>query len=348
MKVLYFGIFDPMYGRNWVLINGLKRSGVEVIALRRPPGRFNMLKLFFDYLRSKITYDVMIVGFSGQETMFLARLLTRKPIIFDAFTSHFGGYILNRNKAPVRSLRAKYYRFLDAWSCKLADIVLLESKAYIDFFVKEYGLSPKKFRRIWIGANDERFKQLPVVERSSDGVFRVLFFGSYAPVQGAEYIVQAAKILEHERMLFIFCGKGQDGPKVRQLADNLGLKNVSFLGLLDGEELRQELSRCDVSLGNFGDTPMAPLVISNKVYEALAMARAVITADTPANREFFNDDEVVMVPMANPKALAEAILKLKNNPATREQLARRGHEKFLTAASPVVLGRELIAIIHEL
>src|SRR3989344_6669816 len=98
MKVLYFGTYNPQYGRNWVLINGLKKNGVEVIELRRPPARFCLLKLLFDYLRSWPDFDAMVVGFSGQEAMFLARLLTRKPIIFDVFTSHYGGYVLNRKK----------------------------------------------------------------------------------------------------------------------------------------------------------------------------------------------------------------------------------------------------------
>ena len=118
--------------------------------------------------------------------------------------------------------------------------------------------------------------------------------------------------------------------------------------MLDGDQLSQELANSDVSLGNFGDTPLAPLVISNKVYEALAMRKPVITSDMPANREFFREGEAVLIPLANPEALANAILMLKNNPAIREQVAQKGHERFLSSASPVVLGRQLISIINEL
>jgi glycosyltransferase involved in cell wall biosynthesis len=348
MRVLYFGTFDSQYGRNWVLINGLKKNGVEVIELSRPPGRLNLVKLFFDYIKARIEYDAMIVGFSGQEAMFIARLLTRKPIIFDAFTSHYGGYILNRKRFSEHSFHATYYRFLDTWSCKLADIILLESQAYIDFFVREYRLSPEKFRRIWIGANDKLFQPAVSKIHGPDDVFQVIFFGTYVPVQGAEYIVKAAKILEQERIIFTFCGKGQDGPKAYGLAKQLGLKNIIFKGMLDGEHLVRELANADVSLGNFGDTPLAPLIISNKVYEALASRKPVITSDMPANREFFSEGEVVFVPLANAEALAQEILTLKNNPSLRERVARRGYEKFVMSASPQVLGGELKAIIQEL
>jgi len=101
-------------------------------------------------------------------------------------------------------------------------------------------------------------------------------------------------------------------------------------------------------LGNFGDTPLAPLVISNKVYEALAMRKPVITSDMPANREFFREGEAVLIPLVNPEALANAILMLKNNPVIREQIAQKGHERFLESASTKVLGQELNKIIHEL
>ena len=157
MRVLYFGTYNPDYGRNWVLINGLKLNGVDVVELRRKPHRGVLLRLLFDYVLLRPKFDAMVVGFSGQEVMFLARFLTRKPIVFDIFTSHYGGYVLNRKKFSPGSLRARWLRFLDRWSCKLADVVLVESFAYRDFFVREYGLSPEKFRRIWIGANDQVF-----------------------------------------------------------------------------------------------------------------------------------------------------------------------------------------------
>lgn len=157
MRVLYFGTYNPEYGRNWVLINGLKKNGVDVVQLRRPPGRGSIFKLVMDFIRLRPRFDAMIVGFSGQEVMMIARWLTRKPIIFDIFTSHYGGYVLNRKRFAKNSLRARWLRFLDRWSCKLADVVLVESFAYRDFFVREYGLPMEKFRRIWIGANDELF-----------------------------------------------------------------------------------------------------------------------------------------------------------------------------------------------
>lgn len=350
--VLYFGVYEPSYARNWVLINGLRKNGIKVLELRKNPSRFSLIKLFFDLIRLREKFDVVVVGFPGQEVMFIACLLAwNKPVIFDAFTSHYGGYILDRGKWAKNSLRAKYFRFLDKWSCKLADVVLLDTDAHIDFFVREFGLTREKFRRVWIGANDDIFKPVKPVEGKTyeDSKFRVIFFGTYVPLQGAEYIVKAAKILEtHKDIIFTFIGKGQDKPKSVSLAEELGLKNIEFIGMMKLEDLRIEIAKSDVVLGLFGDTPKTPLVIPNKVYEATAMKKPVITADTPAIRELFDDNDMLLVEAANSKAIAEAILKLKSNPELANRIAGNSHKKFLNFASSKVLGSQLKEILYNL
>lgn len=347
MKVLYFGLYDPNYARNWVLINGLRRNNVEVTELRRKPSRFNFIKLFFDYLKLKTDYDVMIVGFPGQGVMFLARLLTKKPIIFDAFTSHYGGYILDRQINSPRSLRAKYYRFLDKWSCKLADLVLLDTSAHIDFFVKEYGLKKEKFKKIWVGANDKIF--YPRETPKEDQTFRIIFFGTYIPLQGVEYIVKAAEILKgYPDITFKFIGRGQEKPKIISLVNELKLRNIVFEDMLSQEELALEISKADISLGIFGDTLKTLLVIPNKVFIAAAMKKAIISADTPAIRELFTKDDLLLVKAVDPKSLAEGILKLKNSPNIRITLANNSYDRFKERTTPNVLGLELKNIIINL
>ncbi len=346
-SVLYFGLYDPDYARNRVIINGLKRNGVNVFECREKPARLALFKLALHYLKLKSKFDVVIVGFPGQEVMFLAKLIIRKPIVFDAFTSHYGGYILDRKRWSKNSCRAKYFRFLDTWSCRLADIVLLDTQAHIDFFVNEFKLSTQKFRRIWIGANDDVFK--PVEDLPLDSEFKVLFFGTFIPLQGTEYIVKAAKILEsHKDIKFYLIGKGQDKPKALELADKLGLKNIVFMDMLRHEELVKELPSSQVVLGIFGDTPKTSLVIPNKIFEALAAQKAVITADTPAIRELLSDQDVLMVKAADPQSIADAVLTLKSDSNKRIALAQHGYDTFVSCAATVVIGKEVKQIISSI
>ena len=350
MRVLYFGVYNPSYARNSILINGLKENGHEVIECRERIRAFwKYPKLVFKYLKIRGKFDIMIVGFCGQEVMFLARLLTFKPIIFDAFMSHYGGYVIDRGYFTKNSWRAKYYRFLDTWSCKLAQVVLLDTDAHIDFFVKEFNLPRQKFRRIWIGANDFIF--YPMLNREEGRVknqFNVLFFAGFAPLQGVKYIIKSAKILEKDKIFFNLVGAGQEKSEAMLLAQALKLENVMFKDMASPEDLKKMIAEADICLGIFGDTPKTNLVIPNKVYESLAMRKPVITADTEAIRELFDEHDLLLVKSANPESLAAGIMRLKNNPSLRDSLAQSGHQKFVEFASPKVLGRELTKIIREI
>lgn len=350
MRILYFGTYYPNYSRNRILIKGLEENGHEVIECRERARSFlKYPKLVLKYLKIRGKFDIMIVGFCGQEVMFLARLLTRKPIVFDAFMSHYGGYIVDRGYFKKNSWRATYYKFLDTWSCKLAQVVLLDTQAHIDFFVKEFGLPKDKFKRIWIGANDSIFfPDLNKGVEQNKNNFSVLFFGGFIPLQGVNYIIKAAKILEKENIDFKLVGDGQLKSKIVLLARELSLNNVNFKDMATPADLKKMIIETDICLGIFGDTPKTNLVIPNKVYEGLAMAKPVITADTSAIRELFDEKDMLLVKTANPESLAEGIMKLKNDPSLREDLAKQGYKKFLENATPKVLGKELSRIIAEI
>ncbi len=346
MKILYFGAYDNLYSRNRILIKGLRNIGVEVVECRdRSRSVFKYVRLFFKYLRSPKDFDMMIVGFPGQEIMFLARLLTRKPIIFDAFTSHYGGHILDRGTYGKTSLRARYYRWIDTYSCRLANVVLLDTQAHIDFFVKEFNLSSDKFKRIFVGADSDVFYRRPNTDHED---FVVHFHGNYIPLQGVRYILEAAKLLEHQPVRFNIIGRGQTYARDMDLAEKLALRNVKFYDRVSYEDLADFMAQADVCLGIFGNTPKTDLVIPNKVFEALASGRAVITADTPAIRELLKDKEhVILCRKADPSDLAQAITLLMNSLSLRESIALAGEGLFKDSLTEVHLAQELIDYINE-
>lgn len=343
MRVLFFGRYDPHYSRNHVFLRGLASQGITVTECRvDPSSRWWPLKLMWRYLRMRPRFNVMLVPFSGQEVMLVARWLTRKPIIFDAFSSHYGGYILDRAKASPQSIRARWYRLVDRWSCRLADHVLLDTQAHIDFFVREFHLSAEKFSRVFVGTDSRLFPFQP----EPAGPFTVHFHGSFIPLQGVRTILDAAALLKDEGVRFLVTGSGQTFRADRAYADQLELHNVSFLGRIPYPQLYERIAQGHVSLGIFGTTPKTKLVIPNKVYEALAVGRAVITADTPAIRELLDERDAVLIGAGDAQALARAIVRLRDDPARRHALLTHGHETFLAQAVPEVIGAQLKGMMH--
>ncbi len=353
MRILYFGIYDPNYSRNRVLIKGLRANGVEVVECRvSAKDKLKYLKLIWRFLKPP-QFDLMIVGFPGQEVMFLAKILTRKPIIFDAFTSHYGGYILDRQYFSKSSFRAKYYKFLDTWSCRLANLVLLDTNTHIEFFVKEFGLSKSKFRRLFVGTDSDIFYPRQTFASQNLGgqadKFLVHFHGNYIPLQGVKYIIKAAKLLEKENIHFNIIGNGQTFINDLKLAERLGIQNISFINPVPYDQLPLFMAKADICLGIFGDSPKTDMVIPNKVYEAMAMGKAVITADTPAVRELLNDGEnVLFCHKADAKDLVEKIKLLKNSPEIKGSIGGAARKLFKERLTENILAAELLKHIHEL
>ncbi|MBT4277897.1 glycosyltransferase [Candidatus Falkowbacteria bacterium] len=348
MTVCYFGFYNREYSRNRILIKGLKQNNVKVIECQT---RLKGIAKYFDLIKKhrciKKEYDVMIVGFPGYQAVVLARFLTRKKIIFDAFTSLYDSLILDRKESNKVSAKAFYYWLIDFVSCKLANKILLDTYSHIDYFIKTFKLKRNKFERILVGSDDEIIKPKKVV--NSHNKFLVHFHGKFIPLQGVEKIVKAAKLLEKYDVEFNIIGKGQTYKKIRKLAQDLSVNNINFIDYVPYEKLSEYMSKADVCLGIFGNTDKAKRVIPNKLYEALASGCPVITMETLAAKEILENKKNVLFCKNNSSGdLANKILELKNNNDLRDKVATNGYNLFKNNFTPKILGRKLKLVIENL
>ena len=98
MKICYFGIYRPNFGRNKTYIDGLKQNDIEIIECRDTSrGFLKFLKLFWKHRKIRNSYDYMIVGYPGHIVVWLAKLISKRPVIFDALCTLYEGEILSRN-----------------------------------------------------------------------------------------------------------------------------------------------------------------------------------------------------------------------------------------------------------
>ena len=347
MTICYFGNYNRSYPRNKILIKGLERSGVKVIECHDDsplPVRF--FRLFKKHWEIRKNYDVMVVGFPGQGMAIFAKLITRKPVVLDAFYSMYNTIVEDRKLKSKYSFVALYNYFLDWLSVRVADKVFLDTNEHIAYFVEKFGANPKKFFRIWIGADDDIF--VPRLKKEPDK-FVVGFHGTYIPLQGVNYIIEAAKILEDQKDIeFLLIGNGHLLEATKKQVGDLGLKNVRFVEeRVPQEKIADFIAGMDVCLGIFGDTNKTQLVIPNKVYECAAMEKSVITADTPAIRELFDENDLFLIPAADPRAIARGVLKLKGDVQLRNYIAGHGLAKFREFATVSVLGRNLTQVLES-
>jgi glycosyltransferase involved in cell wall biosynthesis len=350
LRVCYFGRYDQHYPRNAFLAKCLRRAGADVISIRddRSLG-VRTPSLLRRAWRERI--DVVIVAFRAHSDMFSARLLAsakRIPLVFDPLTSRYEEKVIDRRLVSPNGPLARWYAASDRAGCRMADRVLLETSTQIAHFAETFGIPREKFSRVWLGADDEIMR--PVGARPPGDRFTVFFYGRFSPLHGVEHIVRAASILERRAVPvdFVLVGAGQTYEPSRELARTLGVSTMRFHDPVPYARLAELMRDADVCLGSFGGTPRAQRVIPNKVFDALAVGRAVLTADTPGTREaLVNGQHVATCPPGNAEALADAIAALKSDRQMLCRLAANGHQLFKERFSLAAITRDLAAIIGQ-
>ena len=124
-SVCFFGIYDPSYSRNRVLVRGFEENGYKVFHCRVDPKKHKGILKFFLLVREYLSVrknkiDVVIVAFPGHTVVWLSRILFDSHIIFDAFVSLYNSNVEDRKRYRAFSLHSLRDQFLDWYSMKIA------------------------------------------------------------------------------------------------------------------------------------------------------------------------------------------------------------------------------------
>jgi len=281
-------------------------------------------------------FDMLVVGP-------LARL-RRVPVVFDPFISLSDTVVSDRKLASERSLIGRLTKLVDKLSLRLATRVLADTPQHASFYAALAGISSDRVGVMWLGAQDDVFTPLPSVVPAER---LAVFHGTFIALQGVDTIVRAAKLLEDDGVTVRIIGDGQERPAVDAALAELRPTNVEFVGRIPLDELPAEIARATVCLGIFGTSQKVQRVIPNKVFECVAMGRPVITADTPAMHDVFGADELALVPVGDPGALADAVRALLDDRDGREKMAAAAREHYLVAYATQSLTRLLDAQLQQ-
>lgn len=354
--VCLLGHHEIGYPRNRNVKESLMAAGFRVLTVHsRAPFPWRHLILAIKYLRVRREVEWIWVTEGGHRLVPLVKLyarLTGRKVAFDPFLSRYNTRVEDRAMHRPGGLQALICRWQDWSSTRSADLLVFDTEEHREYFYRKYGLR-KPFLILPVGVTESVFH--PSGQRHASGPvfpgetaktacaeFRVLFYGSYIPLQGVEWIVEAAGLLKDEAVRFTLIGQGQTRPGVEARARALGSGNLDFQDEVPEPALPGRIAAADVCLGIFGDTLKAANVVPNKVVQCAAMCRPMITRDSSAVRRYFKDGkDIVLVPPASPRALADAILALRNDAVLRESMGKGAGEAFEKSFSVTALSRIL-------
>jgi glycosyltransferase involved in cell wall biosynthesis len=373
LRVCYFGTYRENYSRNQMMIAGLRLNGVIVTECHqtlwhgvedrvrvvsgewlKPTFWWRFLRAYWlllqDYSHSG-DYDILVVGYPGQFDVFLAWLLSRikrKPLVWDVFMSI---YLISIERGLDKRNRfsTNLIHFIEGLALKLPDILILDTSDYVHWFTQNYVIQPERFRLVPTGADDRIFSPQPnrIIE---DGKFTILYSGTFIPNHGVPYIVEAAKILLNEpEIQFELIGKGPDLEQAQRFAYENQLANVRFIEWMEKDQLMMHMNQADVCLGAFGTTPQSMMTVQNKIYEAMAMGKPLISGDSPAVRQVFSHGEqIYLCERASGQSLANAIITLWKDDGLQEKLSQNGYQLYKEKYDLVNNGKRFLGFLKEL
>ena len=369
MRIMFFGsyILDEAYPVNRVLLKGIRAAGVEVVECRvdlwqgflhEMLGKGVVKKLIFlcrvfylyprliwRYLRSASS-DVIVVGYPGYIDIILARILnvfSKRLLVLVSFISLYDTVIIDRGSFEPNSLRSRLLFSLDRLAFGSADWVLVDTKQLATYYADLFNLPKKRFRKSLVGNVFDGIEYKRV--QPPTNMFRVLFFGTYVPLHGVHYIVDAAIELRDRPVEFILIGNGQEFGEVLTKTEASGLSNVTFFNNWHNvKQLAEAMANADVCLGIFGTTPKASRVIPYKIFGALSLGRPVITRDSPAIRELLVDGEsALLCPPGSGGALTQCIERFRNDSELCNRIGEQGKKCYERDASNESIGRTFVS-----
>lgn len=272
------------------------------------------------------------------------------PLVFDPLISAYDKQLNERRKFGADSRAA--HRLL-RWERQLfarPDVVIADTAGHADYYRDLLGVPAERLVVLPVGADESLFAPRPPRDLGAGARPRVLFYGSFIQLHGVPTIVAALARYAGPPIACHFIG---DGPlraeaeaALRAGAGDRRQVEVSFEAWLPIDALPERIADADLVLGIFGTTPKARRVVPNKVYQALAMGRPVITADTPAFDARFRLPEPAPIAFTEPgdaAALAAALERWASAPHLLAQRGATAARLFAGTFAEARLGADLIA-----
>ncbi|MGQ0723333.1 MAG: glycosyltransferase family 4 protein [Candidatus Eiseniibacteriota bacterium] len=228
-------------------------------------------------------------------------------------------------------------RFLEAHLLRRASRVVCVSRAVAEH-VALCGVEPRRVRVEPNGFDERLFRPRPAAAKDP-ARFTVAFVGSLKPWHGVEVLVDAFVALRRAdpgwRLLVVGDGPMLESIRAR-LAAGAPADSFELTGAVPHQDVPVLLASADVAVAPYPDLPrfyFSPL----KVIEYAAMRLPVVASRVGQIEEHFADGEsALLVPPGSTGALAEALLRLREDPHLRRRLGE--------GASRVAAGRTWDAI----
>ena len=273
----------------------------------------------------------------------LLKVIDRKKI--DILHLHgYGATTFGRIAGAMRALPTIVHEHANLtdtpWFQKIADtalepvtdIAIAVSKSTAEFVINARRIPPAKVKVVYLGVPLEEFSRPRSqgeihAARAELGIARDdVAIGTVTRLhdsKGNSYLVDAARLVLNDRpnARFFIVGEGPLRESLEQQARALNLGDrLTFAGF--AKDIPRVLSAFDISVfpSLWEGTPLT-------VFEALAMGKAIVATDADGLIDVLTPEhDAIVVPKRNARVLADGLMRVIDEPATRERLRAAAFE----------------------
>lgn len=263
------------------------------------------------------------------------------PIVYTVHDYHLISSDMNmyyKNRNPLFLLGFYLFMFINK--------LLWINSRNIDYF-----LAPSKFMRrklISHGYSSRKVVYVPNFTFIKDKKYKpiigtyVLFFGRLLEHKGVQILIKSA--METPDIKYRIAGDGKYKRPLLELVDKLKVKNVEFVGKLNGKKLEDSILNA-----RFCVVPsLWPENCPMTILEAFALKKTVIASDIGGIPEIVEDAKNgLLFKPGDSNDLAEKIRLLWNNPKLAEKSGSEGLKTIKEKFSPEVHYKKLMAVYHK-
>jgi len=306
----------------WLALKVLFTEGFDVLHVCNPPEVFFPLAWILKPLGVKFVFDHHDLS----PEMYLAKFGTDRNGLYRALL------------------------LLERLTYAASDYSIATNDSYREIAVARGGMDPARVAVVRTGVDTRRLNPTEPDERLKRGRrFLVCYLGEMCRQDGVDYLVKAAHLIRrkmHRRdIAFTLLGAGPAMPELAALTERLGLSDdVHFTGFVDDAAVCRHLSTADVCVVPDPKTEWADKSTMNKVAEYMAFGKPMVAFDLCETRRTARD-AALYVEEVSPRALAEGIVLLLENPDLRSKMGHIGYDRARRVLSWDV-GKEVLLDLY--
>jgi glycosyltransferase involved in cell wall biosynthesis len=371
ISILNFDLSDNSLGRAYILGQALSEYyDVEIIGPAKkgyiweplrdsdikitkvPYSRLPFLLFKLPAILKKIDGDVVYAvkpRFTSFGFGLLKKFFSNKPLILDIDDWEVGFYLKKRfwNKLSrfvhVTNPNGLFWTWLMQFFIRYADRVTTVST----FLKNKYGgeiiphakdtdfLDPLQFK------NDKLKKELGLAGKKI-----VMFIGTPRQHKGLEEAIEAVLMIDNPDLILMIVGAKMNGRYEKKLqASRSG--RFFMIGFVPVKELPRYLMLSDVVIIPQRVTPDTVGQIPSKIFDAMSMARPIISTRVSNIPEILADCGIIVNP-ESPNELSSAIKQVIENPEKASQMGRKARERCNELYSLKTIREKLKRLVGEL